>query len=145
VYCLEFDSSRIITGSRDKTIKVWSLRSGRLLATFRGHAGSVLCLKFDQDWDRSKASTASVEEEKPGFMVSGSSDCSVCVWNLYSSADGNKENDEVRAEVKTVLRAHSGGVLDLRIDDRWIVSWCGRFYFHLLTAIIIYTEVQRTR
>ena len=51
VYCLEFDSSRIITGSRDRTIKVWSLKTGRCLATFAGHRGSVLCLKFDRDWD----------------------------------------------------------------------------------------------
>jgi F-box and WD-40 domain protein 1/11 len=47
-------------------------------------------------------------------MVSGSSDCSIVVWNLF--ANGR------RAEVSTVLRGHMGGVLDLRIDDKHIVS-----------------------
>lgn len=166
VYCLEFDSTRIITGSRDRTIKVWSLKSGRLLGTFWGaHRGSVLCLKFEGDWEREwedgdgEASERDVsvenkrgmerkrETERKGFMVSGSSDCSVCVWDLTtgkivgdtpspdSSADvdsdlecapgggeGGEPEREVNADVRAVLKGHVGGVLDLRIDRRWIVS-----------------------
>ncbi|PPQ66435.1 hypothetical protein CVT24_007201 [Panaeolus cyanescens] len=179
VYCLEFDSRRIITGSRDRTIKVWGLRSGKLLGTFVGaHRGSVLCLKFEKDWDREwddmeeeevpLASDDSSSDEsssgdvvvsrmeetsdrpvstysgrgrmEPGFMVSGSSDCSVCVWELQlgdslepipddqSTVDGhgslpaNNDDREVTATVKAVLKGHTGGVLDLRIDDQWIVS-----------------------
>ncbi|KAI0634267.1 WD40 repeat-like protein [Trametes polyzona] len=122
VYCLEFDSSRIVTGSRDRTIKVWSLKSGRCLATFSGHRGSVLCLKFDRDWDvADDMQTDDPMQPRKGFLVSGSSDCSVCVWDLYAHP---REGDEpaISAEVKAVLRGHSGGVLDLRIDSRWIVS-----------------------
>lgn len=77
---------------------------------------------------------------RKGFMVSGSSDCSVCVWDLdlgpvveynpdmdaYSDQmhvddDGERQ---VTAEVRAILKGHSGGVLDLRIDEQWIVSWC---------------------
>lgn len=187
VYCLEFDSSRIITGSRDRTIKVWSLQTGKLLGTFWGaHRGSVLCLKFEGDWedgevdengndgdmtgagaggrndvsdgpgDRNEGDVSVMREMegkelelvigRKGFMVSGSSDCSVCVWDLWSvptgvgsseqhqqgwSEEGHRQNDgegeqeerEVKAEVRAVLKGHVGGVLDLRIDKRWIVSW----------------------
>jgi len=75
-------------------------------------------------------------------MVSGSSDCSICVWNLKLGpvigdedsasieddksvryADENSDR-EVTAEVRAVLKGHSGGVLDLKIDKQWIVSWC---------------------
>jgi F-box and WD-40 domain protein 1/11 len=118
VYCLEFDSTRIITGSRDRSIKVWSLLTGKLLATFRWHAGSVLCLKFDKDWDVGAAGGEEEDKVRPGFMVSGSSDCSICVWDLRV-----RKNGEVDADVRAVLRGHTGGVLDLRIDDQWIVSW----------------------
>lgn len=121
VYCLEFDSTRIITGSRDRTIKVWSLQTGKLLATFRGHAGSVLCLKFDQDWDVRREGVDEDEDDwrqRPGFMVSGSSDCSICVWDLRVGKGG-----EIEAEVRAILKGHSGGVLDLRIDEHRIVSW----------------------
>jgi F-box and WD-40 domain protein 1/11 len=112
VYCLEFDSQRIVTGSRDRTIKVWALATGALLGSFRGHNGSVLCLKFERDWDAADA-------RAPGFMVSGSSDCSILVWNLWAAPDG-----EVHADVRAVLRGHTGGVLDLRMDERSVVSWC---------------------
>jgi len=148
------------------------------LGTFAGqHSGSVLCLKFEKDWERgwggteAQAAEGKTEEEeyddddgiKPGFMVSGSSDCTVCVWDLYlgrvvgsavaeegesevSSASSssstiggrrrarwrrradNENGDEhcereVNAQVRATLRGHSQGVLDLRIDSRWIVSW----------------------
>jgi F-box and WD-40 domain protein 1/11 len=108
VYCLEFDSKRIVTGSRDRTVKVWSLETGKFIASFRGHAGSVLCLKFDKEWD-------AIDPDAHGFMVTGSSDYSVMVWDLY--AGGSK------AEVKAILNGHTGGVLDLRIDNDYIVSW----------------------
>ncbi|KAL4071775.1 WD40-repeat-containing domain protein, partial [Scleroderma citrinum] len=98
------DSSRIITGSRDRTIKVWCIKTGACIATFEGHTGSVLCLKFERDWDIDSDGVAR------GFMVSGSSDCTVCVWDLISTP------------VATVLRGHSAGVLDLKMDDRWIVT-----------------------
>ena len=126
VYCLEFDSRRIITGSRDRTIKVWSLETGRCLATFMGHRGSVLCLKFDKDWDFPTGEEDAWDDGtkwKHGFMVSGSSDCSVCVWDLCARTPVAGGDCEVRAEVVAVLRGHIGGVLDLRIDDKWIVSW----------------------
>lgn len=111
VYCLEFDSKRIISGSRDQTIKVWDIRTGRCLGTFKGHYGSVLCLKFEKDWDIKG-------DGKKGFMVSGSSDRRACVWDIWIGEGG-----EVRAEVRAVLRGHLDGVLDLRVDDEWIVSW----------------------
>jgi len=83
----------------------------------------VLCLKFEKDFDalRQSSSCGTDDEEKEfhGLMVSGSSDCSVRVWDLSASHHGWR----VRAEVRAVLRGHSGGVLDLRMDDKWIVSW----------------------
>ncbi|KAF9516041.1 hypothetical protein BS47DRAFT_1376118 [Hydnum rufescens UP504] len=100
VYCVEFDHDKIITGSRDKQIKVWSLATGKVLATLRGHEGSVLCLAF---------------ESRSGFMVSGSSDRRVLVWDLNAL-----RSEGIRP--RAVLEGHAGGVLDLRIDAQWIVS-----------------------
>lgn len=126
MYCVEFDSSKIVTGSRDRTIKVWSLQTGRCLATFSGHRGSVLCLKFELDFDLDNGHALS--EQNPhgwhkGLMVSGSSDCSVCVWDLYSYPAAGGEEMAVMAELRGILRGHTGGVLDLRIEKDWIISW----------------------
>lgn len=83
------------------------METGKRLASFKRHTGSVLCLKFDKDWDIDDPFAS-------GFLVTGSSDCSIIVWNLF--ANGR------RAEVFAILPAHAGGVLDLRIDDKHIVS-----------------------
>lgn len=63
-------------------------------------------------------------------MVSGSSDCTVCVWDMYTcpvemeDEEGNLVNEmTVVAEVRGILTGHTGGVLDIRIDQKWIVSW----------------------
>lgn len=107
---------------------MWSLTTGRCIATFRGHRGSVLCLKFEKDWDL-ESGNALVDnglEWRRGFMVSGSSDHTVCVWDLYAcfpeTGDSHSE-PAVTAELRGVLKGHSGGVLDLEINANWIVSW----------------------
>lgn len=115
-----------------------------------------MCLTFEKDWDRQGDRDVSDEDAEEsggdganpstsgggarGFMVSGSSDCSICVWDLqlgaiidqdalsmdsgetrlFSVDEGDRE---VTAEVRQILRGHVGGVLDLRIDQQWIVSW----------------------
>jgi F-box and WD-40 domain protein 1/11 len=100
VYCVEYDGDKIVTGSRDKTICVWTMKNGmpKVKMTLTGHSASVLCLQFDHT----------------GTMVSGSSDCSVIVWNL------NAEPDKYVVET---LKVHKGGVLDIKMDAKWIVSW----------------------
>ena len=78
---------------------------------------------------------------RTGFMVNGSSDTTVCVWDLQLGPilehDGASFDDDrtihehvvddaeraVRGEVRSVLRGHGGGVLDIRIDKQWIDSW----------------------
>jgi F-box and WD-40 domain protein 1/11 len=68
-------------------------------------------LKFEREWHRRMGK---------GFMVSGSSDCSICVWDLWIEEGGGAQ---VEAKLRKTLRHHSGGVLDLRMCERWIVSW----------------------
>ncbi|KAJ7846324.1 hypothetical protein B0H14DRAFT_3867763, partial [Mycena olivaceomarginata] len=81
VYCLKFSRSHIFTGSRDRAVKVWSVRTGRLLGTFAGgHRGSVLCLKFEL------ALSSSNPGGMGGTLVTGSSDCTVCVWHLWTES-----------------------------------------------------------
>ncbi|RYY85917.1 hypothetical protein EON63_06705 [archaeon] len=38
---------QIITGSFDKTCKLWNAESGQLLYTYRGHATEIVCLSFN--------------------------------------------------------------------------------------------------
>ncbi|KAF8336580.1 WD40-repeat-containing domain protein [Cantharellus anzutake] len=111
VYCLELSSTSIITGSRDKQILVWSLRSGKQSGVLRGHEGSVLCLKYDS---------------RSALLVSGSSDRRVLVWDLSTICVGGQAEtpDEGVAVVrpKRTLTGHTGGVLDVKMNDEFIIS-----------------------
>jgi F-box and WD-40 domain protein CDC4 len=63
-----------VTGSRDATVKVWNIESGRLIHDLRGHATAVRCL-----------------EVAGNQIVSGSYDhtCRVSFFHLvYDRADG---------------------------------------------------------
>ncbi|KAI8826785.1 WD40-repeat-containing domain protein [Fimicolochytrium jonesii] len=93
VYCLQFDSRKIVSGSRDKTLKIWDTRSGHCKATLRGHTGSVLCLQYNEN-----------------IIVSGSSDWSMIVWDVRSG------------RMLRTMTGHMESVLNLRFDEKWVVS-----------------------
>lgn len=94
----------------------------------------MLCLKFDK-YDDVDASASSGESDPElnidpsendglgtGFMVSGSSDCTMLVWDLNKLWKSGKREGGPEL-VRRVLKGHTGGVLDLKICRKWIVSW----------------------
>ncbi|KAH7985281.1 hypothetical protein HPB52_024213 [Rhipicephalus sanguineus] len=64
ITCLQFSGNRIVSGSDDNTLKVWSATSGRCLRTLIGHTGGV--------WSSQMAGS---------LVVSGSTDRTLRVWN----------------------------------------------------------------
>ena len=74
VWCLDFDGSKLVSGSYDKTIKVWDLMSGRCDGTLRGHEGWVSCLALSADGRR---------------VLSGSWDATLKLWDLDDDGGGN--------------------------------------------------------
>ncbi len=109
IYCVQFDDAKIISGSRDRTIKVWDIKTGTCLRTLGAdqmrhllptalhdvgwHDASVLCLQFDSQ-----------------IMVSGSSDDTLIIWSLPDFIPIKR------------LRRHQAGVLDVCFDDKYIIS-----------------------
>ncbi len=43
------DGNTIVSGSYDKTIRLWDPNTGRLIRTFTGHTGQVLSVSFSPD------------------------------------------------------------------------------------------------
>src|SRR5439155_24116004 len=62
------DGTRLISGSLDKTARVWNLADGREIARFTGHTQAVTAVAF-----------------RPGAeqALSGSADHSLKLWNIY--------------------------------------------------------------
>jgi len=99
VYTIQFYGKWLVSGSRDKTLRVWDLETRRLRgAPLTGHTQSVLCLQFDPT-------------EKEDVIISGSSDSNVIVWRFST---GQK--------IKEIQQAHRDPVLNLRFDHRYLVT-----------------------
>ncbi|GAA5849924.1 hypothetical protein JCM3766R1_001921 [Sporobolomyces carnicolor] len=101
VYCVQFDEKKVVSGSRDKTIRVWDTASGTATRILTGHEGSILCLQYDDE-----------------ILLSGSSDSRILMWDLV----GEEGTGKGKYEVKKSLIGHAMAVLDLCFDDKWIVS-----------------------
>lgn len=99
VYTLQFDADYVVSGSRDRTMRIWNLHTRRLVRPpLTGHKGSVLCLQFDADPDED-------------LLVSGSSDSNVFIWK-FSTGELLQE----------LTRAHRESVLNVRFDKRILVT-----------------------
>ncbi|KAK1990916.1 WD domain-containing protein [Colletotrichum falcatum] len=99
IYSLQYDSDYLVSGSRDKTIRIWSMHTRRLLRKpLEGHTGSVLCLQFDSD---------------PGedLIVSGSSDSDVILWRFSTGQI-----------IQRLKNAHTESVLNVKFDKRILVT-----------------------
>src|SRR5206468_2290755 len=88
VSCVAFsaDGRRILTGSHDKTAKVWDAEKGQEVLTLKGHTNSVYSVAFSADGKR---------------ILTGSYDDTAKVWDA-----------EKGQEVLT-LKGHTGPVLSV--------------------------------
>ncbi|KAF1829253.1 WD40 repeat-like protein [Decorospora gaudefroyi] len=99
VYTIQYSGKYLVSGSRDKSIRIWNLDTLRLVhPPLTGHSASVLCLQFD-------------ERPEQDIVVSGGSDCRVILWQFSTGRI-----------IREMERAHSESVLNLRFDDRYLVT-----------------------
>jgi WD40 repeat protein len=61
------DGRRLVSGSDDKTIRVWDVQTGRELKRFTGHTDVVTCVALSPDGR---------------WVLSASADTSIRLWNL---------------------------------------------------------------
>ena len=99
VYTLQYSADHLVSGSRDKTVRIWDLRTKRLrLPPLVGHDGSVLCLQFD-------------ERPSQDVLISGGSDSDIIIWK-FSTGE----------MLKRMRCAHKESVLNLRFDERYLAT-----------------------
>lgn len=135
VYCVQFDENKIITGSRDHTIRVWDAHTYQCLRKLGPPnnqrdrdpqerqpvepQGVVPFFRADitspdptgpplEAWHQASVLCLQYDDE---ILVSGSSDFSCLVWAI---------NENYRPLFRLV--GHTAGVLDVCIDRRFIIT-----------------------
>ncbi|EWC44798.1 hypothetical protein DRE_06436 [Drechslerella stenobrocha 248] len=98
IYTIQHSAKYLLSGSRDRSIKIWNIHTRRLVRSLAGHEGSVLCLQFD-------------DSPQEDVIFSGSSDTNVIVWR-FSTGE----------RLRTITKAHSESVLNLRFNGKYVVT-----------------------
>ena len=138
VYCVQFDDEKILTGSRDRTVRIWDAKTfecTRILGIpSRGSPATVPSLPADlsdpgrrpftkifSPPSQAMPTTAYNEYYHTGsilclqydewIMITGSSDCTLIIRDVQDNYRPTKR-----------LRCHTAGVLDVCFDDKHIVS-----------------------
>ena len=104
--CFGPDGRRVATGSRDKSIAIWSLRGGRLDRALVGHSRTVSALGF----------TGS------GELVSGDIGGKVLLWS-WPRGKQLLELDGLEGAVYTLGSSADGSLLAAGSADRTIAVW----------------------
>jgi WD40 repeat protein len=86
------DGQTLVSGSADKTIKIWNLSTGQEIRTLAGHSNPVNSIVISPDGQT---------------LVSGSADKTIKIWNLSTGQ-----------EIRT-LTGHSNPVNSLAISSDW--------------------------
>ncbi|KAE8355835.1 beta-TrCP/Slimb protein [Aspergillus coremiiformis] len=99
IYSIQFWGNWLVSGSRDRTVRVWNIDTQRLrYRPLVGHTKSVLCLQFDP-------------RPAEDIIMTGSSDKSVIIWRFST---GEK--------LREIAPAHYDSVLNLKFDERYLVT-----------------------
>ncbi|CAB4470395.1 WD40 repeat-like protein [Rhizophagus irregularis] len=95
ILCLQFNEeyNRLITGSLDKTVRVWNLDTGELIHVLKGHTRCVQALQFDNV-----------------KLITGSMDHTLKLWNYHTG------------QCLNTLEGHTDGVVSLHFDNRIVAS-----------------------
>ncbi len=109
------DGTRIVTGSRDRTAKVWDARTGTALLELKGHMGAVGSASFSPDGTRivtgSDDGTAKVWDARTGSALLELEGHTGAVTSVSFSPDGSRIVTGSRDRTAKVWDARTGAAL----------------------------------
>lgn len=136
------NSQEILSGSEDRTIKLWNIGSGKVLRTFSKHSNTVWSIAISPDGQRftsgSGDNTAGVWDLATGKFLYTLAGHSGTVWSAAFSADGEtlatgSDDQTIRLWSMSTgkefgqLSGHSGAVraIAFSFDGQYLISGSG--------------------
>jgi WD40 repeat protein len=104
------DGRHVISASRDRTLKVWDLAAGRILATLGGHADRVNACAVTPDGR---------------VVISASTDRTLKIWDLMSARCLLTHRGD--AEFRCVAATAEGIVAGDDAGTMWFLEWPHEF------------------
>ena len=103
-----FPDSRIVSGSKDKTLRIWNAGTGACERTLSGHSDEVTAIAVLPD----------------GRVVSGSKDCTMRIWNAGTGAcERTLSLSEGKYEVSAIAVLPDGHIVFGCKDCCYLRSW----------------------
>jgi WD40 repeat protein len=99
----------IVSGSRDKTVRLWDILGNPIGQPFRGHKYSISSVAFSPDGQR---------------IVSGSSDSTVRLWDLQGNPIGQPFQGH-EGSVTSVAFSGDGQMIISGSEDKTVRLWRG--------------------
>jgi len=100
---------RIISGSSDKTIRIWDAENGAAIGNpVKGHTGNVNCVAYSPDGE---------------YIVSGSDDRTIRIWDAETGAGVGKPLEGHTDWIRSVVYSPSGQYIISASHDRTIRVW----------------------
>lgn len=101
------DGDLLLSGSTDKSVRVWDLETAQCISTWETHGGTIKTLA----------------DLRGGLCCSGGHD--LCVWSI---ADGRlvsrvKWDEEYDTDVRQIIGADNGNVIIAACDDRQLLAY----------------------
>ena len=112
------DGQRIVSGSRDSTVRLWDLQGKPIGQPFQGHTESVRSVAFSPDGQR---------------IVSGSGDKTVRLWDLQGKPIGQPFEGHTD-DVYSVAFSPDGQRIVSGSSDKTVRLWLGDWYGWLWAA-----------
>ena len=101
-----FDGKRVVSGSHDKTVRVWDASTGKELHTLKGHREPIINMAFAADGTR---------------IVSGSADGWLLVWD--SSRGAHLSGLHTKTAIKAMAVRPDGKRVATPGEDRSVRIW----------------------
>ncbi|KAM0678139.1 SCF ubiquitin ligase complex subunit cdc4 [Binucleata daphniae] len=92
VWTFDHNDKYLVTGSTDKTVRIWSIENCMCMYVLKGHKSTIRCLKIADD-----------------IIISGSRDSEIRIWNF-------------NGECLHVLKAHTLSVRCLDVLDKYLLT-----------------------